>query len=78
MFGVWCQAPTLKRETIRKIASDLCNLNDSEIDDDALQMKRVKTHPIDIARITPVPPLPEPVGPQHAEEEEGNNPVQEK
>lgn len=50
--------PILKRDTIKKLASEFCKLNESELNDDLLQMKRAKTHAIARARIVPVDPAP--------------------
>ena len=43
--------PILKKETIKKIASDFCDLDDTELNDELLQMKRHKAHPTARARI---------------------------
>lgn len=43
--------PTLKKETIKKIASDFCDMDESELNDDLLQQKRSKAHPVARARI---------------------------
>lgn len=50
--------PILKKSIIQKIAIDFCKLDESEVGDDLLQMKRVKTHPIARARIAPAAPAP--------------------
>lgn len=50
--------PTLKKETIQKIAIDFCNLNESEVNDNALQMKRARTHPVARARIVQAASVP--------------------
>jgi len=52
-FACRVKPPTLKKENIRKIAIQFCNLDDSEVCDDSLQGKRKKTYPVARARITP-------------------------
>ena len=51
-FACRVKPPTLKKENIRKIAIQFCNLDDYEICDDSLQGKRKKAYPVARARIT--------------------------
>lgn len=46
--------PILKKEIIKKIALDFCNLDESDLNDNLLQFKKRETHPITRARLVPV------------------------
>jgi len=58
MSNLWYQTSNPKKEVIKKLAFGFCKLDESELSDDLLQMKRVKTHPIAKARIVLQDPSP--------------------
>lgn len=60
----------LKKEVIRKLAINFCNLKETEVSDDLLQKKRARTHPITRAKIVPVLPTNSQVAGDEQEEHE--------
>jgi hypothetical protein len=50
--------PILQRETIKKIAIDFCNIDESDLNTNLSQFKKRKTHPVARARLAPPPQEP--------------------
>lgn len=46
----------MRKEVIKKLATDFCSMDESKISNDVLQMKRLKSHPVARARIVPQDP----------------------
>lgn len=61
--------PIPKKESIKKIASEFCDLDENELTDELLQMKKHKTHPVARARIILEGPSYQPTQPKQDPEE---------